>query len=265
MIPKIIHYCWFGNNPKPQKVIDNILSWGRKLPDYKFIEWNDTHLYLAKNNFYVNEAYLNRKFAFVSDFFRLYALWNEGGIYLDTDICLSQSFDSFLDLDFFSCYENWRGIIHPISSATLGASKNNNFVKEILDTYDHDRFIINGKPDVTTNVERITNILKTKNLVTEPFDKFDTLSISPKEIIFPSHYFCEKIKGYENFCVHEFDGSWKDKTDDISTLMEPKHPYKVKFRMNKKIQFVRLNHETISNKILFKFSIKKKKYALIFV
>lgn len=265
MIPKIIHYCWFGNNPKPKKVIDNILNWKIKLPDYKFIEWNDTHLHLANNNLYVNEAYLDRKFAFVSDFFRLYALWNEGGIYLDTDIYLSQSFDPFLDLDFFSCYENWEGIIHPISTATLGASKNNNFVKEILDTYNDDRFIKNGKPDVTTNVERVTTILKTKNLVTEPFDKFDILNISPKEIIFPSHYFCEKIDGYNNYCVHLFHASWKDKISDIDTSFGVKNPYKIKFKVNKKIQFVKLNQETISNKILIAFSYKKKKYALIIV
>ncbi|OCG36759.1 hypothetical protein A9G26_10945 [Gilliamella sp. Bim1-2] len=268
MIPRIIHYCWFGDNPKPKKVLDNIANWKKKLPDYKFVEWNDNHLHLANNNRYVKEAYQVRKFAFVSDYFRIYALWTEGGIYLDTDITLSQffdSFDSFLELEFFSCYENWRGIIHPISTATLGASKSNDFVKEILDTYEHDRFIKNGELDLTTNVERITTILRNKNLVSEPFDKFNTLKISPKEIIFPSYYFCEEIEGYLNYCVHQFYVSWKDDTDNVIIPIKVKQPFKVKFRINKKIQFVRLNKEIIPNKILVSFSFKKKKYAFIIV
>jgi hypothetical protein len=269
MIPKIIHYCWFGDNPKPKKVLANIANWKKKLPDYKFVEWNDNHLHLANNNQYVKEAYQTRKFAFVSDYFRIYALWTEGGIYLDTDITLSQKFDSFdhfLGLEFFSCYENWREIIHPISTATLGASKCNNFVKEILDTYEHDSFIKSGEVDLTTNVERITTILKNKNLVSEPFDKFDTLKISPKEIIFPSYYFCEEIEGYLNYCVHQFNASWKDDdVKDMNIQTKMKQPFKVKFRVNNKVKFVKLNQEIIPNQILFSFSIKKKKYAFIIV
>lgn len=262
MIPKIIHYCWFGNNPKPKKVLDNIQDWKKKLPDYKFVEWNDSHLNLT-NNQYVKEAYQARKFAFVADFFRVYALFNEGGVYLDTDITLSKSFDPFLNLDFFSCYENWREIIHPISTATLGAAKSNLFIKEILDSYENNKFIINGEPDVTTNVERITTLLKNKKLVAEPYNKFDTLNISSKEVIFPSHYFCEKIEGYVNYCVHEFYASWKDDSNDEIIHTEQEQPYKVKFKLNKKVVFVKLKQETIPNRILASFSFKKKKYAFI--
>ncbi|MBI0103532.1 glycosyltransferase family 32 protein [Gilliamella sp. W8145] len=264
MIPKIIHYCWFGNNPKPKKVLKNIEDWKEKLPDYKFVEWNDNHIKLI-NNQYVSEAYEARKFAFVSDFFRIYALLTEGGIYIDTDVTISKSFDSFLDLDFFSCYENWREIIHPISTATLGAVKNNPFIKEILDTYENDKFIKNGVPDLTTNVERITTLLKNKNLVSEPYNKFDTLKLSSKEIIFPSHFFCENIEGYDNYCVHEFYASWKDDVEDIAIQTEVKKAFKVKFKLNKKVVFVKLKQETIPNKILFSFSFNQKKYAFIII
>lgn len=264
MIPKIIHYCWFGKNPKSKKVLDNLVDWKNKLPDYEFVEWNDSHLTLT-NNLYVAEAYQVKKYAFVSDYFRLYALYHHGGIYLDTDITLTQTFDDFLNLDFFSCYENWRDIIHPISTATLGAVKHNRFIKEILDSYQHDKFLINGEPDLTTNVERVTTILKHKRLVDEPFNKFDTLYISDNEIIFPSHYFCEKIDGYNNYCVHQFYASWKDEVTEKVIPIEVKKTFKRKCRIYKRLYFVRLNQEKISNKILMSFSLKKRKYAFIII
>ncbi|ORF62909.1 hypothetical protein B5801_00285, partial [Gilliamella apicola] len=77
-----------------------------------------------------------------------------------------------------------------------------------------------------------------------------------KEVIFPSHYFCEKIENYDNYCVHEFYASWKDDSND-------EIPYKVKFKVNEKVVFVKLKQETIPNRILASFSFKKKKYAFI--
>ena len=84
-IPKIIHYCWFGKNEKPNIVKKCIETWRNILSDYQIIEWNEDSFDVNSNNF-VREAYESGKFAFVSDYVRVYALYNYGGIYLDTDV-----------------------------------------------------------------------------------------------------------------------------------------------------------------------------------
>lgn len=108
MIPKIIHYCWFGGAAKPQLLQHCINSWKKRLPDYKIKEWNET-------NFDVNiaplcqEAYAAKKWAFVADYCRIYALATEGGVYMDTDIIVLRPFDEFLKYSFCSCqeYQPW--------------------------------------------------------------------------------------------------------------------------------------------------------------
>ena len=92
MIPKIIHYCWFGRNEKPLEVKKCINSWKKILPDYQIVEWNEENFDIS-NNLYAEEAYRDRKYAFVSDVARVYALINLGGIYLDTDVEVYRSFD----------------------------------------------------------------------------------------------------------------------------------------------------------------------------
>lgn len=107
MIPKIIHYCWFGGAEKPVLIQHCIQSWKKRLPDYEIKEWNES-------NFDVNmaplcrEAYAARKWAFVADFCRIYVLATEGGIYMDTDIIVLRPFDEFLKYSFCSCQEYQR-------------------------------------------------------------------------------------------------------------------------------------------------------------
>jgi len=108
MIPKIIHYCWFGGAEKPVLIKHCIASWRKRLPDYEIKEWNES-------NFDVNmaplskEAYAARKWAFVADYCRIYALATEGGIYMDTDIIVLRPFDEFLKYSYCSCqeYQPW--------------------------------------------------------------------------------------------------------------------------------------------------------------
>ena len=85
MIPKIVHYCWFGGKPLPEDAKKCIASWRKYLPDYEIKEWNESNFDVNSNR-YVREAYESRKFAFVTDYVRLYALVMEGGIYMDTDV-----------------------------------------------------------------------------------------------------------------------------------------------------------------------------------
>ncbi|WP_318564414.1 glycosyltransferase family 32 protein [Providencia stuartii] len=138
MIPKIIHYIWVGNNPKPQFVLDCIETWKQHLPDYEIMEWGNDCLETI-NNTYVNEAIKNKKWAFASDYIRLYALYNYGGIYLDSDVEVTQSFDRFLNLTFFSGYEQYNGKYLPITAA-MGSEKGSSVVKALLSDYDNVKF-----------------------------------------------------------------------------------------------------------------------------
>ena len=100
MIPKIIHYCWFGGKPKPQKVIEYIETWKKFCPDYEIKEWNEDNFDVNMMP-YTREAYKMKRFAFVSDVCRMYALAKFGGIYFDTDIEVKRSFDKLLSLHSF--------------------------------------------------------------------------------------------------------------------------------------------------------------------
>jgi len=105
MIPKVIHYCWFGRGKMPQLAQTCMESWGKYLHDYKLKLWDEDSFDINSVH-YVKEAYQSRKFAFVTDYVRLYALFNEGGIYMDTDVEVLKSFDDLLYLPAFSGYES---------------------------------------------------------------------------------------------------------------------------------------------------------------
>lgn len=104
MIPKIIHYCWFGRKEKPQQVVRFIEGWKQKLPNYTIKEWNEDNFDVNSCDF-TREAYIHKKYAFVSDVARLYALFVEGGIYMDTDVEVIKSFDDLLHESFLIGYE----------------------------------------------------------------------------------------------------------------------------------------------------------------
>lgn len=130
MIPKVIHYCWFGKKPLPELALKCIESWKKYCPDYEIKEWNeesfDINMYI-----YARQAYDAKKWAFVSDVARLYVLYQEGGIYMDTDVELLKSIDCFLENDAFSGFEDKKSV----PTGIMGAVKNNNVIKEFLDEY----------------------------------------------------------------------------------------------------------------------------------
>lgn len=105
MIPKKIHYCWFGGRPLPDAMKKFIATWHRFCPDYEFIKWDESNFDINKSIPFVREAYEHKKYAFVSDYVRLCALYNEGGIYIDTDVELVKSLDPFLHNRFFTSIE----------------------------------------------------------------------------------------------------------------------------------------------------------------
>ena len=118
MIPKTIHYCWFGRGEKPKLVKKCIESWKKHLPDYALVEWNENNFDVSQNDF-VRQAYAHRNFAFVSDYARAKALYEHGGIYFDTDVEVLQSFDAFLHHMFFVGFEEKNFV----GTCVMGAQK----------------------------------------------------------------------------------------------------------------------------------------------
>ena len=132
MIPKIIHYVWVGNNPKPKDIKKCMKTWKKHLKDYKIIEWNESNFDISSHPF-VKKAYEAKKWAYVSDYIRMYAIYNYGGIYLDTDVLVLENFDKFLNNKVFVGFEREN---YPFT-AVFGAEKKNKFIKKLLDYFDN--------------------------------------------------------------------------------------------------------------------------------
>lgn len=211
MIPKTIHYCWFGKNNKPKEVISYINGWKNILFDYEFVEWNEDNFDININQ-YTKEAYENRKWAFVTDYVRLYALYNHGGIYMDTDVEVIKSFDGFLNNKAFSGFES----DNRVTTGIMGAEKNNKWIKILLEYYSDKKFINNdGTLNLTTNVETISKISSTLGIISNgEYQVFhDGVAVYPKDYFAPKSHLSKVIRATENtYCIHHFDGSWIDKS-----------------------------------------------------
>lgn len=207
MIPKRIHYCWFGRGPKPELALKCINSWRKYLPDYELKEWNEDNFDITKNQ-YVREAYENRKFAFVTDYVRLYAIYHEGGVYMDTDVEVVGSYDSFLHHHAFSGFET-DGFVQ---TGMMAAEKESLWAKELMEQYDTRKFVQeDGSFDMTTNTKVLIHYMLEKGLIrNNKYQDFPNLCT-----IYPSEYFCPKdhrtgkIKCTKNtVCIHHFAGLW---------------------------------------------------------
>lgn len=193
MIPKIIHYCWFGNTPQGELIERCIESWKRYCPDYTIIRWNEASFDLESHPF-TARMYKERKFAFVADYVRLIALLRDGGIYLDTDMLLVQPLDSLLDTSLLLGRESPEFI----SCGMIGATPNNPFIEEMRRKYDT---ITELKPNPVIMTE-LYNIL-------HPNDT----TVMPPKAFYP--FDAEHIKdwhgedlGTQVYGVHLWNYSW---------------------------------------------------------
>lgn len=207
MIPKVIHYCWFGRNPLPKLAKKCIESWKKYLPDYEIKEWNEDNFDLDLYP-YAREAYDNRKFAFVTDVVRLYALYHEGGVYMDTDVEVLKSLDPFLHHTAFSGFEDERNI----STGIMASEKGGQWAKENLDYYNNRHFVKeDGSFDLTTNVTTITNYMLPYGLKqNNTYQDFPGLiTFYPKDYFCPVEHVGHELKLTGNtVCIHHFAGSW---------------------------------------------------------
>lgn len=132
MIPKTIHYCWFGGKEKPGSTQKFIEGWKALCPDYKIFEWNDDNFSLDNCPQYIKDARSANKFAFVSDYVRLKVLYDHGGIYMDTDVQLLKPLDTLLENDAFIGFENSSFVN---SGQILGAKAGHPILNEMMDKY----------------------------------------------------------------------------------------------------------------------------------
>lgn len=206
MIPKVIHYCWFGKNPLPELAEKCIASWRKKLPDYDIIEWNEGNFDIKCCD-YVKEAYDAKKWAFVSDYVRLFVLVNYGGVYLDVDVEVVKSLDGLLENEAFSGFEDKEYI----QTGVMACEKGFIMFQEMLNFYSNRNFMLpNGKPDITTNVALITNFLKNKGLKPNNMEQnILGLKLYPNDYFCPKNYINDEIHCTENtYTIHHFAASW---------------------------------------------------------
>ncbi|WP_302966910.1 glycosyltransferase family 32 protein [Intestinibacter bartlettii] len=205
-IPKIIHYCWFGRKEKPTKVKDCINSWHKYLGDYEFIEWNEDNFDINCND-YVKQAYQEKKYAYVSDYARINALYNLGGIYMDTDVIVYKSFNNLLDNKCILGFEEENFI----ATSFMACIPKHDLIKEFIDNYNGIYFYNEDQSlNMITNVKRLTQILENRGLIrNNKFQCINDINIYPQEYFSPYDYVNYIRKNTENtYCEHLFLVSW---------------------------------------------------------
>lgn len=207
MIPKIIHYCWFGGGAKSDLVLKCIESWTKFLPDYEIKEWNEKNFDVNLCR-YTQEAYQNKKWAFVSDVARVYALYHYGGIYLDTDVEIVSSLDSLLKNKGFVGFE---GTAH-VATNIIACEKENPVITFFLEEYMRRSFIKpDGTLDQTTNVENLTKILVENQglILNGKRQSLKDFEIYPTDVFSPYDYLTGRLhKTSETKTIHWFSQSW---------------------------------------------------------
>ena len=211
MIPRIIHYCWFGRGPMPELARKCIESWHKYMPDYEYKLWNEDN-FDVNNMPYTKEAYESRKFAFVSDVARLKALEEYGGIYFDVDFEVYKTFDPLLE---YSAFAGIEGSKHnPVMMGVIASVPDGEWVSEQLDSYNGRHFIMGGKEDLTTNVKFISDNMKKKGFIPNGKEQdYLDLHILPVEYFSPRLTTGEYIRTENTYCEHKGHGSsWARQT-----------------------------------------------------
>ncbi len=230
MIPKVLHYCWFGGNPLNEMAQRCIESWKRFCPDYEIVCWNEDNFDISSNQF-VKEAYEQKKWAFVSDYVRLWVLYHQGGIYLDADVEILKNIDELLSLG--SVVTGYQEDI-TIPAALMAAEKENVWIKKLLDYYLDRHFIDeNGICDTTTNSIIITKLsasefgfkigddrIEEGNVVLLP-----TSYLAPRKKVRKISTKSQKTDIYDinsnTYAIHHAVGSWvpDTKQEKIKTII----------------------------------------------
>lgn len=209
MIPKTIHYCWFGHGEMPESAQKCVASWHKFMPDWEYKLWNEDNFDVNQIP-YTREAYAAKKYAFVSDYVRLWALCNEGGVYLDTDVEVFMPFDNLLTWSAFAGFEGSKHI--PMGTCVMASQPKGVWVKEQLDHY-HDRHFIkdDGSFDLMTNVQFITAKMREQGFVQNGKEQdYKDLHVFPVEYFCPRQTTGEYFRTGNTYCDHLGLGSWTE-------------------------------------------------------
>lgn len=216
MIPKVIHYCWFGRNPLPESAQKCIASWHKFFPNYEIREWNEDN-FDVNSIPYTREAYEAKKYAFVSDYARFWILYKFGGIYFDTDVEVIKSIDDIIDRGPFMGIElmGTDGMPQVNPGLGLGAESGNSIYCKVLEYYKAQRFLNkDGSLNQTTVVTRVTGLLAKEGLLAfDGMQHVGNISIYPKDYFNPLDDLTGRLFLTENTrSIHWYKNSWGDNT-----------------------------------------------------
>lgn len=209
MIPKIIHYCWFGRNEMPQLAKDCIATWHKHMPDWEYKLWNEDNFDINHVP-YIKEAYEAKKYAFVSDYVRLWALYYDGGVYLDVDFWVYRSFNDLLQWEAFAGFEGSK--YSPLMMGVIASVSHGAWVKEQLDAYQDRHFIqMNGAYDLTTNVNYVSSLMRKHGFVQNGKEQnYKDLHVFPVEYFCPRQTTGERFLTPNTYCESLGLDSWSD-------------------------------------------------------
>jgi len=234
LIPKKIHYCWLSNERIPELFQKCISSWVKTMPDYELICW-DTNKFDITSNAFTYEAYKLKKWAFATDYIRLFALYTEGGIYLDSDVIIKKKFDEFLNFDFFTAVEYHNDLVKEantlellnrdgtskvpftrkpgigIQAAVLGSIKSHFFLRDCLKYYEDKRFILDGG--------NLCNNIIAPDIYAMIAEKYgfkyqnELQKLNDNILILPSEIFAGSLEQAtsNSYAIHCCVGSWREK------------------------------------------------------
>jgi len=222
MIPKKIHYCWFGGNEKSKLAKKCINSWKKYCPDYEIIEWNESNFDVTKND-YLKFCYENKKWAFLSDLARLMIIYSEGGIYFDTDVEMIKNIDFLLEYKAFFGFENRKNIATGLG---FGAIAHHSVVKTMIDQYEYLQRDKNKKYTVLKCPQLNTRALNEWGVqLNGEIQYLKNMIILPVEYMNPYDDSTGVLRKTENtITIHWYSKSWLDRKSIVrSKITRPFH------------------------------------------
>lgn len=226
MVPKIIHYCWFGRKEMPELAQKCVASWHEFMPDYEYRLWNEDN-FDVNSVPYTKEAYQMQKYAFVSDYVRLWVLCREGGLYLDVDFVVYKPFDDLLHWDAFAGFE---GSKHsPLMMGVIASRKEGLWVTEQLAYYNNRHFLdANGVMDLTTNVKFVSEKMSKQGFAQNGEEQdYKDLHVFPVDYFCPKQTTGEYFRTENTYCEHMGVSSWAEQNDSwkikVGKLIGPKN------------------------------------------
>lgn len=240
MIPKTIHYCWFGGKALPKLARKCMRSWHKYCPDYEIVCWNESNYDISSAPLFVQQAYQAKKWAFVTDYARLQIIYENGGIYLDTDVELIRSLDSLLDNKAYFGFESESTINTGLG---FGAEKETPFLKELMEEYNYIPFFLDeGKQNVETCTVRNSKVFIHNGLLPNGEEQVlkNGIRVLPIDRFRPYHDWQGTLNlTSESFSIHWYNASWqsarykKEKKESVRKLKEKRKKEWIRYLPNR--------------------------------